>query len=268
MSILDKNYAERRILVVASRLEQQRPRVDAKRVAWVVAEAMADAVPLPGTRTALRLYREFAGPTPSPESDLQPPPGVLLLDDEATLQAIRFPPGHPVPGHAYAGHPLIPTRYVPVEVFHHFMFEEKVNELVTLLASLGASRVRVSARRGYKKAGSIGLDIKSPQGSGAVGASAKESRESAAVFEEHFRSTGTPKLPEGLVWYGHEASWQQLAQRRLNYGTASFKAELRYEDSFGVDAQLKVGLESIGVKLGGEFTEFEQTTWQFEGEFA
>jgi hypothetical protein len=30
---------------------------------------------------------------------------------------------------------------------------------------------------------------------------------------------------------------------------------------------MKVGLESIGFKLGGQFSNFESTVWEFDGEF-
>ncbi len=59
-----------------------------------------------------------------------------------------------------------------------------------------------------------------------------------------------------------------MAHRRLEYGTSRFKARLSYEDSFGIDANLKVGLDNLGVKLGGNYSEFESTEWEFEGEFA
>jgi hypothetical protein len=88
------------------------------------------------------------------------------------------------------------------------------------------------------------------------------------VFEEHFRPTSSPKIPNDLVWFGHEATWQSLASRRIQFNTASFKAELRYEDSFGIDASVKVGLNGMGVDLGGRFADFQETVWKFEGEYA
>jgi len=51
---------------------------------------------------------------------------------------LKFPPGHPLYDIVYVGHPLEPSVYVPMAGFHHFLFEEKFNELLTLLWSLGA----------------------------------------------------------------------------------------------------------------------------------
>ena len=82
-----------------------------------------------------------------------------------------------------------------------------------------------------------------------------------------YRPHGEPRIPGDLVWYGHEKSWQALAHRRIEHGVTSFKAELRYEDDFGINARLKGKLAGIGVNIGGSFTEFETTVWEFEGTF-
>ena len=70
------------------------------------------------------------------------------------------------------------------------------------------------------------------------------------------------------MWYGQEASWQAVAQRRLKFRTTKFQAKLNYSDSFGIDASLKAKIEGVGLKLGGSFHDFQSTTWEFEGEFA
>lgn len=101
-----------------------------------------------------------------------------------------------------------------------------------------------------------------------VGFNSESNHSQEAFFEEHFRPKKEPRVPDGLVWYENEASWQAVAQRRMNFGTSQFKAHLRYEDSFGIDASLKVGLDKLGVKLGGNYSEFEATEWVYEGEFA
>ncbi len=194
--------------------------------------------------------------------------GLLVLRDFSLVGDLNFGVGHPLMDQAYAAHPLAKERYIPIAAFHRFLFEEKVNELVTLLASLGATRVQVSAHKGYRSAGGISFGASVPGKSGSAEANCKESSQSSALFEEHFRPTSPPAVPDRLVWFGHEASWQALAERRLKFNTSSFRAELSYEDSFGVDGKLKLGLDGIGLKLGGNFTEFEETVWKFEGEFA
>jgi hypothetical protein len=148
------------------------------------------------------------------------------------------------------------------------MFEQKVNELTTLLASLGAERVRIRYCEGYRAAAGIRLGVDVPgQPSGGGGGKRHQSTSRNAVFEETYESTSTPAVPNGLVWYTHEPSWQAIARRRLEFNTKTFTAELTYIDDFGIDADIKVGLDDVGIRVGGSFTRFEATRREFEGSF-
>lgn len=189
------------------------------------------------------------------------------LTPAAAREELQVPPGHPLVGHVYVGHPLIPARYVPAAVFHRFLLEEKVNELVRLLAALGATRVRVLHRTGRELTGGLEGNVAAGDSVGGK-VSAKNETKSQLMFEEEFRPEGDAKIPDDLVWYGHEASWQALAQRRLKHRTSKLRATLSYTESFGVDASLKASVEGVGLKLGGSFNDFESTSWEFEGEFA
>nr|MBK7063640.1 hypothetical protein [Deltaproteobacteria bacterium] len=70
------------------------------------------------------------------------------------------------------------------------------------------------------------------------------------------------------MWYGHEESWRRLAQRRLQHDTKQFRATLNYSESFGIDAGVKASVVGVGLKVGGNFKDFEETSWEFEGEVA
>ncbi len=195
--------------------------------------------------------------------------GIIAMETSSAISQLEFPPGHPITDHAYVGHPLIPTRYIPSAVFHSTLFEEKVNELVTLLASLGATRVKVMCRKGYRSLYGVDAGIETPVNSAGIDAGVSSERhiQQSAVFEEHFRPTEKIYVPDDLLWLGYEHSWQSLANRRLKFGTTKFQVSLKYEDDYGINANMNAGLESIGFKLGGQFSDFESTAWEFEGEF-
>lgn len=144
-----------------------------------------------------------------------------------------------------------------------------MNELVTLLASLGAMRLRVRFCEGYRTAAGIKLEANAPgkpSGSGQGSKHYDTTRE--ALFEETYVPSRAPTIPDGLVWYEHEASWQALARRRLEHGMKSFSTELTYVDDYGVSAELSIGLEKLGFRIGGSFQRFQCTRWEFEGTFA
>lgn len=194
---------------------------------------------------------------------------LLVLTYEQANSEISFPAGHPLIDFCYVGHPILPNRYFPIASFHNVLFEEKVNELVTIIASLGANRLKVRCAQGYKSSAGISFSISEPQSGSNVGAEAGYSREAQreGIFEETYSSAGQPKIPDGLVWFKSEPSWQALAERRLKYNTQTFHTQLTYREDYGINTNLTLGLQKSGVKFGGNFNKFESTLWEFEGEF-
>ena len=196
----------------------------------------------------------------------------VVVSLEQALAELTFPPGHPQLDTAYIGHPLDPSRYVPLASFHNVIFEQKVNDLVTLLASLGAERLRVHFKQGYSTGAGLSFDVSVPvdelkvDAGMSVGGLKEKTRD--AVIEESFRPTKPPSIPEGLVWYEHEPSWQGLARRRIEFGTQSFNTTLVYNDDFNINTKLKLKLQGFGVQLGGEYTDFKTTIWEFDGTYA
>jgi len=193
--------------------------------------------------------------------------GCLPLPYEEAIKEFSFPSGHPIKDTAYVCHPINHKKYLPFALFHNWIFEEKVNELITLLASLGAIRVLVTANQGYSIGSGISIGAEIEKQSGEANISGKKDKKKLATFEEHFRPTGKASIPDNLLWYSSEISWQSLADRRLKFNTSNFNVVLNYTDSFGIDGELKAGLEGFGIKLGGNFNKFSSTSWTFEGEF-
>ena len=76
-----------------------------------------------------------------------------------------------------------------------------------------------------------------------------------------------PSVPDELVWYSHEPTWQQVARGRIKYGMKDFSLNLRYEDDFGVNANLEVRANNANLDLGGKFENHESTIWNIQGKF-
>jgi hypothetical protein len=49
---------------------------------------------------------------------------------------------------------------------------------------------------------------------------------------------------------------------------SEFELNLSYAKDFGVNAKLKAKCEAVGFELGGEFSDFETTTWKISGRFS
>jgi hypothetical protein len=190
---------------------------------------------------------------------------------DAAERVLSFPPGHPLYDTVYAGHPLIPTVYVPVASFHRWLFEEKFNELLTLLWSLGASNVAISHVRGYRDAFEAKAGLSLPAGLPvelSAGGKREQSQSSEAMLHARFTPQGAPHLPKSPVWFGHEPTWKSIAEARLTAGLREINVELRYDDDYGVSLNLVAKLHDFGFKLGGDFERHERTAWKFHGTFA
>jgi hypothetical protein len=193
---------------------------------------------------------------------------VPLTSSEA--EALTFPPGHPkLNSLLYVGHPLLPTVYYPAAHFHRLTFDSKFNEAITLLAGLGATKIRVERESGWSREFAAKLSVPLGEaGGGRAKAGAHRKSSAQALWESTLDNPVDPHVPEGLVWYPHEPSWQTTAKLRLENRLQSFSLTLAYNDDFGVDASIKAKLGGTKIGLGGEFEEHQATTWRMSGTFA
>lgn len=195
--------------------------------------------------------------------------GVIAMNLHKATELLDLPPGHPLLDYSYVGHPLIHQRYIPCGSFHNVVFEEKANELMTLLASLGASRVKIIHQKGYTRSQQLGVGIDDPTTGKRFGFSKKKKnkKQRIVIHEEHYHPSDQKAIPKDLIWYDSEPSWQAIAKRRIEHNTAKFQVSLKYEEDYGINHNLQLGLSKIGIQLGSNIEQFEATEWTFEGEF-
>ncbi len=88
-----------------------------------------------------------------------------------------------------------------------------------------------------------------------------------AFFSETYLPQGAPKLPDDVVWLPREPEWQHFVQRRHEFPVRKQEFKLKYEETFGFDGKLKLGVAKLGVNLGGSYEEFEFTEWHVKADF-
>lgn len=185
---------------------------------------------------------------------------------EANL--LVFPPGHPRDRVLYIGHPALPKVYYTAASFHRMAFEHKFSEAIDILMHLGATELRVEHVRGWSREFSNRLSVAIPEVGEVDGNVGKNSKTSAMLlYEAKLDPQTEPQLPDNLVWYHHEPTWQSVAKGRLKFGLKEFSLTVNYEDDFGVNAGLKLSVEKVGLDLGGRFEGHESTTWKLVGKF-
>lgn len=47
-----------------------------------------------------------------------------------------------------------------------------------------------------------------------------------------------PEVPNGLVWFNHEPTWQAVAEGRARYGLRDFQLQVTSREDFGIDAEV------------------------------
>lgn len=196
--------------------------------------------------------------------------GLSVLEiSRADARTLRFPPGHPRDTVLYVGHPAIPDIYYTFSSFHRLTFEHKFAEAVDLLMELGAKEIRVEHVRGWSRKFASNLSVALPlkeEGSAHVSGGTKGT--TSLLYEASLKGSTHPKLPENLVWYPHEPTWQSIAKGRITHGLTQFSLSVNYDDDFGVNAGVKLSAHRAGLELGGNFEDHEATTWTLHGKFA
>ncbi|MFD2645034.1 hypothetical protein [Pseudomonas japonica] len=200
---------------------------------------------------------------------LQSTPEEIAIISTKESDSITFPPGHPRRKVVYARHPASATLYYPVASFHRKAFEHKFAEVLRLLTSLGARKVRVEHEKGWERDFGVDFSAVVPEASnqGSAGFSSSSKADERLLFEATLKGNTTPKIPDSLVWFPHEPLWQEIARNRIDHGMEAFNLTINYADDYGVNAKLMATLTQASFELGGSFEEHISTTWRITGEF-
>lgn len=185
---------------------------------------------------------------------------------------INFPIGHPHINEVYACHPLRNNLYLPLKNFQKELFLDRVNEFTYLLQCLGATKIEISSsnskvtdessKSNLNTEGNIGnklIDAK-------VGIEKNEriqnSFDSSLNIEKKqiFNPIKAPFIPEDVIWFKTELSWQRLANQRLNGNINTHEETITsFENDFfsqnqllNVDAEVKTLLTKANVKYNRE----------------
>lgn len=135
-----------------------------------------------------------------------------VLSNELATKYLQFPAGHPCSNQLYIAHPCtnedsyfgeqrprIKNYYVPFEDYHRLFSEEQVREYCELVRALGAAEITIEC-------------LNKEQGDNHQW---MESLRQSMEMHQTYQPIEAPHIPENLVWYPKERTWQRLAIRRL-----------------------------------------------------
>lgn len=152
-----------------------------------------------------------------------------------------LPPGHPRDDVLYVRHPANPNVYYIMASFHRMTFEHNFCEACELLMHLGAKSIKVEHIRGWSRDFAARLSVPiSNAGIDATGHSSN-TKEESLLFEATLAGSVDPVLPESLVWYPHEPTWQTIAKARMSFGLTQFSLMVNYEEDLWTQKPQKNG---------------------------
>lgn len=150
---------------------------------------------------------------------------VAALYKIQNLGKINFPVGHPIAYETYIGHPFIQDKYLPIENYEYELAQDRIDEFCYLAQCLGATEINITFN-GIKNSNedkSTNTNIKGNYNNKIAAQNNNHiTTQKAIEFQKRIEKRqifdspiNQPYVPEGLVWFNQEASWQRLAKQRI-----------------------------------------------------
>ncbi len=158
------------------------------------------------------------------------PDNLKVVPNKYLPTEMQFTEGHPVVGEIYVCHPYHENFYLPIDSYQIELFRDELGEIRYLLQCLGAKSIEIedknckeeSSMKGNSMGGHVHGEYKGI-GGGVSGSYSDEQDKFQKAINDCFvnqnfrRPKEKPHIPEGLVWYPHRKSWQDLV-RQLELG--------------------------------------------------
>lgn len=194
--------------------------------------------------------------------------GTIIEQNSDQIAALRFV-GTPQKWTAYKAHPFDRSFYVPVANFHDFMLHDKKAEFVRIASSLGAKSIRMVESDGQSS--SAGFKAKAASPLDNVGVSGGRSQSGSQSFSLDFKNTSLPVakpfLHENTRWLTGEPLWQAMVGTRLEQWKTEYRVQFRYLSNYDLKAEVALGLQGMGISIGGNYQEQETVSQEFIVEF-
>lgn len=201
-----------------------------------------------------------------------------ILHINSDLSALSFPTGHPKVNEMYVAHPLTTNRYMPIEDYQLELIEDRVREFCELAQGLGATEINIeclnsnsndSNRSGNSNmSGGASRNVNNIHGSGHKEYSRRLIEEISRSISLHqtFQPHKAPSLPNNLLWYSGEPSWQRLYRQRMEGGLLTHEERIETKKSQVVDnremKEIKAELKTLFADMDIAFDKTEESKFE------
>lgn len=209
---------------------------------------------------------------------------------------LLFAQNHPQNGKTYIQHPLQQNMYVDLEDYNRSLLEAKWLELKWLMERLGATKMTCevevtnetsqTSHSKHQVSGHVDVAIASVSGKRSReqenSSLAKLYKKMSDAFE--FNPDGHPCVPEGLVFYGGELSWQRMAESvlagRMKHACVDFtykkESVVSSKQMRAIELELNSAIPGYEFGIGGDFAndfeneqrQMQSFVWHYDVTFA
>ncbi|EJU12093.1 hypothetical protein LH128_15581 [Sphingomonas sp. LH128] len=160
---------------------------------------------------------------------------------------LTFRTGSAEVGQVYAANPVSDMIYYQIGSYNDDMVDHKLSELERLLNSLGAKHYKVSYQDSDSSQNTASAKVKRVASGGLE---AELTRARKRRFERSGTSDGRePALPNNLMWFHREPSWQALAEARLQGGRREFALSVELEQSLKLSAKALADIKAMKLNV-------------------
>ena len=191
------------------------------------------------------------------------------------LDNLTFPIGHPMVNQLYVAHPLIQNHYIPFENYEVELIQDRVREFCSLMEGMGATSItvgyqqfNVSESESYANTNAlaaVGMKFYSVQASVNQQETNKfmQSLGQSLNLHQTYNPFQQPFIPDNLIWYPQEPTWQRLVEQRLRGSITSHtesietnKTQVINNDSLSeIQAELQVLLSNANLEISTSTSE-------------
>ena len=207
-------------------------------------------------------------------------------------QDIEFSTGRPQPNTLYVAHPVKTNIYIPFEKSEEYLLCDKVNELSTLVQSLGAIEISIRSLRGLSVSHSSelhwGIEANGEYDEMEASASYRNDRKknssrnlhSSSERVQKFAPMYAPFIPEDLVWLDTDETWKTMVNQRIKGNLLHHSIKVSATESSQISSNtahdVKASFSSMLCKANIHFEYSktmescysEETEWEISIDFA
>ncbi|AFL83000.1 hypothetical protein Belba_0337 [Belliella baltica DSM 15883] len=219
----------------------------------------------------------------------------LVLNSNRIPHSLKFPVGHPKEDQLYVGHPCLNNQYIPFSEYDNFLVEHRFQEFNQLVQALGAKSMKIKKEYGNQKDlnknskldidASIGVGKSAIKNKGELSLKKEINHQrnddlsESRTLKQSFLPKKAPYIPEDLIWFDHESSWQMLYKQRANGDLLSHHEIINSRNSFTISdnerTNVKAAFKTFFVDAGvgvdylveNSFGQSESIKYEVEIEF-